>query len=372
MKNAKNILLIEPFFTASHRRWATEYANFSQHNIELLTLSGRHWKWRMHGGAVTLARLFQEKQLALDLILATDMLDLTTFLSLTRRQTAHIPTALYFHENQLTYPWSPNDADVRLKRDNHYSFINYISALAADLVLFNSNYHFQSFINALPTFLHQFPDYKELNTVSTIQNKSRVLPLGMDLQKFDAYQTSHLDADAPALLLWNHRWEYDKNPDDFFKALNILQSEGLDFEVIILGEKFKKTPKIFEQAQQLLGKRIRHMGYVPDFSEYARWLWQADILPVTAHQDFFGGSVVEAIYCQTTPLLPYRLAYPEHLPKTVHSTYFYTDFQDFVQKLRYAIQRVKQLRQQKSRLQSYVARYDWRQLVGGYDGVFGN
>ena len=67
-----------------------------------------------------------------DLIISTDMLDLTTFLSLTRSKTADIPIVLYFHENQITYPWSSNDRDVMEKRDIHYGFINIASALAAD------------------------------------------------------------------------------------------------------------------------------------------------------------------------------------------------------------------------------------------------
>ena len=140
-----NICLIEPFHTGSHAAWAEEYARYSRHNVELLTLSGRHWKWRMHGGAVTLARHFQKSGCKPDVILASDMLDLTTFLALTRQKTAGLPTALYFHENQLTYPWSPTDVDPAQKRDAHYAFINYTSALTADAVLFNSRYHLDAF-----------------------------------------------------------------------------------------------------------------------------------------------------------------------------------------------------------------------------------
>mgnify|MGYP000456988033 CR=1 FL=1 len=37
-------------------------------------------------------------------------------------------------ENQITYPWSPQDEDVKYQRNNQYGFINYTSALAADQV----------------------------------------------------------------------------------------------------------------------------------------------------------------------------------------------------------------------------------------------
>jgi len=45
------ILLVEPFFVGSHASWAKGYQQFSQHDVEILSLPGRHWKWRMYGGA---------------------------------------------------------------------------------------------------------------------------------------------------------------------------------------------------------------------------------------------------------------------------------------------------------------------------------
>ena len=30
------------------------------------------------------------------------------------------------------------------------------------------------------------------------------------------------------LILWNHRWEYDKNPTDFFKVLYKMQEKNLN------------------------------------------------------------------------------------------------------------------------------------------------
>ena len=141
-----NILLIDSYFTGSHKSWAINYQKNSRHTIDILEMKGQFWKWRMHGGAVTLARLFNQSEITPDLILATDMLDLTTFLSLTRKRTSHIPTAIYFHENQLSYPWSPTDRDIQKGCNKQYGFINHSSALIADYALFNSHYHQISFI----------------------------------------------------------------------------------------------------------------------------------------------------------------------------------------------------------------------------------
>lgn len=362
-----HILLIEPFFTGSHRQWALGYQQHSRHRIELLTLEGRHWKWRMHGGAVVLAEQFNASESRPDLIIATDMLDLSTFLALTRHRTAGIPTAVYFHENQLTYPWSATDADVTLKRDQHYAFINYTSALAADRVFFNSAYHRDSFLSALPAFLKAFPDHHGLSTVGVIEDKSEVLHLGLDLSAMDAHRPEETDWQQRAVVLWNHRWEYDKNPEQFFRALFTIQDRGWDFKLVVLGERFRGSPPIFDEAKERLAERILHWGYAESREEYVQWLWRSDILPVTGHQDFFGGSVVEAMHCNVKPLLPKRLAYPEHLPSFLHPAYFYEE-DDFADSLHRWIKDIKVLRRQQTR--SFVEHYDWNVKAAEYDRVF--
>ena len=67
----------------------------------------------MHGAAVSFAKRFMEDALRPDLILCSDMLDLSTFLGLTVKKSKGVKTAIYFHENQLSYPWSMTDEDVK-------------------------------------------------------------------------------------------------------------------------------------------------------------------------------------------------------------------------------------------------------------------
>jgi glycosyltransferase involved in cell wall biosynthesis len=334
--------------------------------VRTLGLPGRHWKWRMHGGAVTLARMFLEGSYAPDLLLATDMLDLAVFLALTRRRTADLKTVLYFHENQICYPWSLSDPDPGRERDAHYGFINLTSALAADAVAFNSEYHRTAFLRALGPFLKGFPDYTEPGVTARIEAKSRVLHLGLDLARFDRYRRKR-EAHERALILWNHRWEYDKNPEAFFRALLMLKDEGLEFEVAVLGEAYAEKPPVFEEASASLGDRVVRLGYVGDFETYAAWLWQADIIPVTSNQDFFGASVVQAIYCDTFPLLPRRLAYPEHLPAG-EDRFFYDDFEDLLARLRERIINIEETR--KVSTHAFVRPYDWSVMAPRYDAFF--
>jgi glycosyltransferase involved in cell wall biosynthesis len=300
------------------------------------------------------------------------MLDLTTFLALIGPRWARIPTAIYFHENQLTYPWSPADRDLAEKRDKHYGFINYVSALTADRVLFNSRYHQESFLAALPKLLKHFPDYNELQSVEQIREKSQVLPLGLALQRFDnfrpAVSNGETATDHRPLLIWAHRWEYDKGPKAFFQALTMLSERGLEFELAVLGESFSQQPEVFLAAQKRLARHIVQFGYVESFADYATWLWRADILPVTSHQDFFGASVVEALYCGSFPLLPRRLAYPYLIPTEYHARCFYDDFEDLVARLSRAITTIEETR--RVSLRSVMAQYDWQIQRAQYDKLF--
>jgi len=366
-----HILLVEPYYAGSHAAWAAGYAAHSRHQVSCLTMPGRFWKWRMHGGAVALARRLLAGSLTPDVILATDMLDVATFLALTRRRTHSARVAIYFHENQLNYPWPAEDRDVRHGRDIHYAFINYTSALAADAVFFNSHYHMEAFFDALPRLLKHFPDYRGLATIEALRARSQVLPLGLELRRLDAYHpastapTATVSSYAGPIILWNHRWEYDKNPGDFFRALYLLVERGFDFRVVILGQGFRQRPAEFFEAAERLGSRLLHMGYVSDFASYASWLWQADVLPVTSYHDFFGVSVVEAIYCGCWPLLPRRLSYPELIPPEYHAVCFYDDFDDLVERLQTIIASHRSW--DATPLQRAMARFDWQHMAPVYD-----
>ena len=312
----------------------------------------------MQGGAVTLARMVHESDFTPDVILASDMMDLSLFRAILRDSMPHVPITLYFHENQLTYPQN--------QRQHHgwqYGFINYASALVADAVFFNSAYHMTNFFEELPRMLKHFRDYNELQTVTSVQKKSSVLPLGLDLKRFDIYQTPKNADDSP-LIVWNHRWEADKNPKAFFAGLYDLADAGHDFRLALFGENFRNTPSEFEAARSKFGDKVIHYGYADSFADYARTLWQADYIVSTAYQDFFGISVAEGIYCNCVPLLANRLNYPHLLPEEYHADCLFRDG-----KLKGLLQQhlLGNITVDTTPLKQNIARYDWTMLVDVYD-----
>ena len=355
-----NIVIIEPFFTGSHKCWAIELKKYSSHNIEIISLPGRFWKWRMHGGAITLAKRYNILNFEPDLILVTDMLNLPVFKSLIEPK---CPIHIYFHENQFTYPWSPIDEDVKYQRDKHYGFINYSSALTANHIYFNSHFHFNSFFTGLEDFLRQFPDYREIQNIEHIKIKSSVLNLGIDLKKFDSFEINKKN--KTPLILWNHRWEYDKNPELFFNILINLSKQKINFNLAVIGQEFKTEAKCFLKARNILNKHIVQFGYVESFEKYAYWLWKADILPITSIHDFFGISIMEAIYCKTIPILPRRLTYPILFKEKENPELFYDTDQELYNIIKSILEKNFNLDSQKYK--KIANNYDWSNLINRYD-----
>lgn len=356
------LLFVEPYDTGSHASWMRGYAQHTRHHVHILALEGQFWQWRLLGAAVTLAEQFCNLSDEPDLIVASDMLDVATFIALARPQ---CPVVLYFHENQLLYPRGP-----RQKLQNHYAFINYTSALAADAVYFNSDFHYHAFFAELPRLLRHFPDYNNLHTIDLIKQKSTVLPIGVDLTRLDPFappaETTSDVSDAPPLVLWNHRWDFDKNPELFLKTMLRLHQDGYNFRVAITGENFQQDPAVFTDFKQQLGHRIVQLGYLPQFGDYARLLWRADIVVSTAIQEFFGISTVEALYCRCWPILPNRLNYPYLVPGAHHKKALYSTNEGLYYRL---IEHLTQPHRHPApqMLQAHVATYDWKIMAPRYD-----
>jgi len=351
------IALIEPFFGGSHRNWAVSLKKFSKHEIQIISLPARHWKWRMRSAAITLAA---QLNLDFDLLICSDMIDLALFKSLLPVELINKPLVLYFHENQLTYPWT----ERKKTWDRNYAWINYCSCLVADHVVFNSSFNRSSFLEALPGFLKQFPDNNNLHLVDEIKDKSSILPVGINYNELEKHKSK--EENQTPILLWNHRWEFDKNPKLFFETLFKFKSDGLKFDLIIMGEQFANQPPIFEKAQKILSSEILVWGHVKSRQEYIENLWKADILPVTSNHDFFGLSVLEAIYCNNTPLLPNKLAYPEHIS---NRKYFYSSKSEFESMLKILIESKSASTHD---LEKQIIKYDWSKVILQYDDLFDN
>lgn len=269
----------------------------------------------MQGSAVTLAEsLAGSDQWSPDLIVVSDMVDLAHFRTFARPFVGDVPTVLYFHETQLTYPTSSGATDLS------YSMTNWLSALAADRVLFNSGYHQDIFFEHLPGLLRQPPDQTHVHLVDSVRAKSEVLPVGVDLSW--VARTGQLV--CTPRVLWNHRWEFDKAPDRFAEAVVELVESGVHFELILLGYRPTRPPDALERIRAVAADRIVHDGEAP-VDLYRKLVASCHIVVSTALQEFFGVSAVEAIAAGCRPVLPLRLSYPWLIPEQFHDQVLYPD-----------------------------------------------
>jgi len=125
------VLAVDPFHGGSHRAFLRAVVDHSRHHWTLLVGKPVHWKWRMRSAPLELAeaaRACVEAGGYPDAILCSDMLDLPGWRGLLRDpRILTTPTAVYFHENQWTYPQSS-----QARVDFHFGYTNLLSALAAD------------------------------------------------------------------------------------------------------------------------------------------------------------------------------------------------------------------------------------------------
>lgn len=353
------VLLVEPYFGGSHRAWAEGYRTHASHEVTLITLPPRWWRWRMRGGAVTIAERagdLADRGYRPDVVLVSSMIDLGLLRSLLDGIWGRVPTALYFHETQLSYPDSP-----QLEPDASYGFTNWTSALAADRVFFNSRYHLDVFFEEVDRQLRGFPDLRHSHLVGEVRSRSSVLPVGIDL----SWVADRPATTGPPLVLWNHRWEHDKAPEVFFDAARRLASEGLDFRLAICGESFRQVPEEFLAAACDLGDRMVQFGYAP-LRDYRRLLATSDVVVSTALQEFFGISVMEAMAGGAFPVLPRRLSYPDLIPEPLHREVLYGEG-ELAEALRRAISTDHGASGRS--LAAHARSYGWDRIAVDYDRV---
>jgi glycosyltransferase involved in cell wall biosynthesis len=355
------VAIVEPYLGGSHASWALGYQAHSAYEVVLIAHSDRFWKWRMHGSHVTLAGELEaeiEANGAVDVVVGSSMLNGAGFLGLARRSLRDAGFVVFMHENQLGYPLSPRD-----KVDLTYPMINWTTTVSADLVVFNSEYHRSQWFTMLPRFLRQFPDYQQHDLIEAVQQRTMVLPIGVDLRRFDDRVRSgnHLPR-----IVWNQRWEYDKGPAELARAIILLVERGVDFELVLAGEQFPTDPVEFVQLKERLGDRMVHYGWA-EADDYVELLATSDIVVSTAHHEFFGIAITEAIYAGAFPVLPNRLVYPERIPEPFHGRCLYNDEDELVDRLAWAVTNRTAARSIADALKPAMAVADWSVVASRYD-----
>ncbi|MCW7754361.1 DUF3524 domain-containing protein [Desulfobotulus sp. H1] len=346
-------LMLEAYYGGSHKAFMDGLCRHLPHTTEIKTLPARHWKWRMRSAALLFIKE-TERMEAYDGIVATNMMSVADFKALAGPMCP--PVLLYFHENQFDYPPSP-----RSHVDYQPAMTDLTSAMAADVVAFNSASHSHRFFQSADAFFRRFPKPDLLWVLDTIREKSVVLYPGCDFTGLTpAGDKSYA---LPRCIVWNHRWEHDKNPSDFFFALEEVRKKNVNFKLMLLGARHARVPDSFSRAMETFREHIICSDYPEDKTDYFRFLSRAHICISTAWQENFGIAVAEAMAAGCLPLLPSRLSYPELLPPEFHSSCLYKDTSGLISQLEWFASCPEEEFRKYQDLRSWVLRFDWKERI---------
>jgi len=299
------VLLLSAYEAVSHRYWANSLmAEVNEVDWTLLSLPPRYFSWRIRGNPLSWwLKEYERLNQPYDVVLATSMVDIATLVGLF----PHLGRArkiVYFHENQFAYPESSEQMpQVEAKMVNLYA------ALAADVLVFNTAYNRDSFFDGARRFLKKMPEnLPAAKPLERLRQSARVVSVPIAPANCAAAGNSN-----PQRLIWNHRWEYDKNPEDFFAVLFKLSEQQVPFELAVLGQQFRDVPPIFAEAQVRLAEHVICWGPQPE-AEYRALLNGGGIVVSTTWHEFQGLAIMEAAQRGATPLVPDRLCFPELYP----------------------------------------------------------
>ncbi|MDP6479703.1 MAG: DUF3524 domain-containing protein [Phycisphaerales bacterium] len=310
------ILAFEAWDGGSHRAVRESIQRHASMDWHWLTLPPANWRWRLRLGATDLAAQAAGPDVLgaeWDAVFATSLVSLAELVALLPQKLAGMPRILYMHENQAAYPAAPGRGD---ERDAHAIATNITSMLAADRILWNSQWNLDSFMGGSSEMLRAAKGAVAREVLADILERSEVLWPPVEVPAVDDARVLHKASEAKerglTLVVWPHRWEHDKGPGEL---LTIEQAQGEADRIgwILLGQQFDHRPAALEQLLESAGDRVVHAGHAAR-REYESWLRVADWVLSTATHEFFGIAVCEALLAGCLPWLPERLSYPELVP----------------------------------------------------------
>lgn len=301
-----NILLLSAYHSASHRYWCEGLmAAFPEHNWTLKTQPARHFSWRVRAsGMLWGLEAEADFRQPYDLIIATSLSGLAPLKAMCPALQS-VPIWVYFHENQFAHPLSGKQ-----NRDHQigWQFQSIQNALMADWISFNTDFNRRTFLDGARKLLKRLPEKLPGDPMSRLERQSDVLPVPLN----DACRVFRKVPKERDLIVWNHRWEWDKQPKRFLTALSEISRAGFDFRLAMMGSGGGRSIE-FDEFRDHLADHLVHWGHA-SVDDYDYWMSKAGIGVSTSLHDFQGLSMLELAQAGATVVVPNRVAYPECLP----------------------------------------------------------
>ncbi|MCA0900700.1 tRNA-queuosine alpha-mannosyltransferase domain-containing protein [Microbulbifer agarilyticus] len=304
------ILLLSAYDAESHKRWRRGLVDaFPGWEWTVLTLPPRYFSWRIRGNSLSWAMGPERATLKqpYDLLIATSMTDLSALRGLVPAL-ANTPTLVYFHENQFAYPKTG-----LAHQSVEPQILNLYTALCGDRVVFNSEFNRRTFLEGAAALLNKLPDCVPPQVVEHVATRSLVMPVPLEQELFDSAYGRGGKSDC-FTISWAARWEYDKGADRLLSILERLEAAGVEYQLNLLGQSFRKVPSQLIEIQNRFAHRLLKIGFVDSLEVYRKVLAESDVFLSTAYHEFQGLAVMEATALGAVPLVPHSMAYPEIYP----------------------------------------------------------
>ena len=254
MKKVKRVLILEPYYGGSHRFFLEGLQVHVAADYTTFTMPARKWKMRMQLSALWCIEKIKGLPLCerrFDVVLCSSFVDVAVLRALLVKvkgwdHATRICT--YFHENQFFYPERQAEP-----KNFQFAALNFHSALASDKIAFNSSYNAQTFFSGCRKYLQTAAEMGLSATTIDLKNRSCILFPGIDFAPIDRQR--RISDPGPPIIVWNHRWEHDKNPDRFFQALTELYLFGYRFSPHPSRPRvFPTVPSVLPMQRMFLGK----------------------------------------------------------------------------------------------------------------------
>ncbi|XP_058514474.1 glycosyltransferase-like domain-containing protein 1 [Ochotona princeps] len=162
-----SVLIIEAFYGGSHKQ-LVDLLLEELPDCVLYTLPAKKWHWRARTSALYFSQNVPISE-HYRILFASSVLNLTELVAL-RPDLGKLRKILYFHENQLVYP-----VKKCKERDFQYGYNQILSCLVADVVVFNSVFNMESFLNSIGRFMKLIPDHRPRDLEGIIRPKCQVI-----------------------------------------------------------------------------------------------------------------------------------------------------------------------------------------------------
>ena len=199
-----------------------------------------------------------------------------------------------FHENQLTFPWSPEDPDPQSGRDLGYAYINVSSCpWPATQVWFNSEHHRDVFLKAVEYVDVHAQAQTRMSARRGLRRQIRVMHLGLEFDRVGnaSNPRRHLNGPVPDV------------PGGSLEPTMVMGQRHRRFRQFVHGILEQNwTPNLWCSAnplsatrrlgcdiQEAMGNRCLQWGFVESKRIHVQWLWRAMSPQFAASRIFWVG-----------------------------------------------------------------------------------